>query len=189
MDPVMEANPYQPPVDEVPPLPLASESTSARLASRGSRFVAALVDSIAAAAVGFVFGLAVDALSPPSFWTTLIGAVGSFVSVCVIGAWFFRSGQSIGKRLANVRIVEHASGRTASALRIVGLRILPITLLLYLPGLAMTFSDASLRPDFLQLSTALYIAVLLLDSLLIFGVERRCLHDRIAGTKVVEVLQ
>ena len=125
------------------------------LASRGARLGAAVID-----------GIAVAVLLAPVHWLLgdshelLAGALAAIVA-CAVQIWFFRDGQSLGKRFMQLRIVEYDSGRTASALRIVALRILPFTLLGPL--------------------------LLLIDVLLIFGSECRCLHDLLAGTKVVRL--
>lgn len=123
------------------------------LATRGARLAAAIIDGIACAVL----------LAPVHWWLgdsheLLVSACG-FVVACAVQTWFFRDGQSLGKRFIGIRIVESDSGRTASALRIIALRILPFALV---------------GP-----------ALMLLDALFIFGAQRRCLHDLLAGTKVV----
>jgi uncharacterized RDD family membrane protein YckC len=124
------------------------------LATRGARLWSAIIDGLAIAVL----------LAPVHWWLgshELLVAACDFIVACAVQVWFFRDGQSLGKRFMQIRIVEYDSGRTASALRILALRILPFALL---------------GP-----------ALMLLDALFILGAERRCLHDLLAGTKVVRV--
>jgi uncharacterized RDD family membrane protein YckC len=71
------------------------------------------------------------------------------------------TGQTIGKRILRIRIVSLASGETPS------------------------FSRVVIRRYFLPLILWFLGFGLLLDALFIFGKERRCIHDILAGTKVI----
>lgn len=75
-----------------------------------------------------------------------------------------RNGQTIGKKLADIKIVR-TDGSRATLARIFCLRYLVSSLLTRIPGVG-----------------ALYALV---DMLLIFGEARRCCHDYIADTIVV----
>jgi uncharacterized RDD family membrane protein YckC len=72
--------------------------------------------------------------------------------------------QTIGKKLARTRIVSYQDGRNLGFVGNVLLRSLLPFLIASIIGGCFT----------------------LIDILLIFGAERRCLHDLIAGTTVVE---
>lgn len=72
-------------------------------------------------------------------------------------------GQTIGKKLMGIRIVRYTDGSNPGFFRSVLLRA-------WVPNVV------SVIP-----------LVGLIDTLFIFGKERRCLHDYLAGTKVVEV--
>ena len=90
------------------------------------------------------------------------------LAVAGLQAWFVhKSGQSIGKRAGNLQVVDR-DGKKASLARVLLLRnAIPIV----------------------AISAANFVGVgwllLLVDSLVIFGDERRCVHDYIAGTRVV----
>ncbi len=85
-------------------------------------------------------------------------------------AFVARNGQSIGKRIVGIKVVR-TDGRRASFWRIFLLRNL-------VNGI----------PSLLGVVVPLLnIAYFLLDTLLIFGDSRQCLHDKIAGTVVVKV--
>ncbi|HWB82124.1 MAG TPA: RDD family protein [Nannocystaceae bacterium] len=180
----MDANPFRPPVHEE--LLSGAELDAAGapwIASRATRFGAAVIDNIAisigSAGMGYAFGALVGA---SAFWEMVGEYMLGLVVSCIVQILLFRDGQSLGKRITNIRIVEYASGRTASVGRILGLRILPLMLLSY----ATFFALGYVYPGRVDLVAAAALVLGLVDVLPIFGGERRCLHDYLAGTKVVE---
>ncbi len=92
-------------------------------------------------------------------------AVGIFVYLLVNGyhLWYF--GQTLGKKMMRIAIVD-ANDRVPSFGKIVGLRYIPFQLAGAIPGLAL---------------------ISLVDVLLIFRTDKRCLHDMLAGTRVIDV--
>jgi uncharacterized RDD family membrane protein YckC len=75
-------------------------------------------------------------------------------------------GQSIGKLVVGARIVDYNSGQILPLLKLIGLRLLPVTIVALIP-VVRSFAG-------------------LADVLFIFGSKQRCVHDLIAGTKVVD---
>lgn len=75
-------------------------------------------------------------------------------------------GQTIGKMLLGVRIVDYNTDQLLSFGKLIGLRVVPVWMVSLIP-----FAGGCL---------------VLIDTLFIFGNERRCIHDLIAGTKVVQ---
>ncbi len=89
----------------------------------------------------------------------------SFVMYLLINGYFLaKDGQSIGKKVAGTRIVR-SDGSKADFKRIIGLRLLPLYALSLIPFAGRLVG--------------------LVDSLLIFRQTRKCLHDNIADTIVV----
>ena len=93
----------------------------------------------------------------------------------LMGALLFQAiliavrGQNLGKLLVGVRVVRADNGAPAGFVRGVLLRFsLPVTLVIVLNGFFM-----------------LGFVFLLVDYAFMFREDRRCLHDLIAGTKVV----
>lgn len=147
------------------------------LAGRGTRFLAALVDGILGAAVGwamfslpFLRPLLKDAadrtdahlwsLAPTSL---LVGAV----AFLLLQGWpLLKRGQTLGKMMFKLRIVR-PDGTPPDAWRLLGLRYGIGMLANVVPAVAMIYG--------------------LIDSLLIFRRSRRCLHDTIADTVVVKL--
>ncbi|RKZ93635.1 MAG: hypothetical protein DRR19_00600 [Candidatus Parabeggiatoa sp. nov. 1] len=81
----------------------------------------------------------------------------------------YQNGQTIGKRLLDIKIVR-TDGSRAGLLRIVGLRYFVIQII------------AGIGPEWWK------SAVVLIDPLFIFQKSRRCLHDLIADTTVIEAI-
>ena len=100
--------------------------------------------------------------------TTMGLVVGLFVLGILIAnlVLLHQSGQTIGKKILGTQIVR-SDGSRASLGRIILLRILPIRFLGAIPYLGAL--------------------VVLIDALMIFGKEVRCLHDQIADTIVIDV--
>ena len=167
------SSPFAPPDAAASP-----EAQDLPLADRGARFVAALIDGI----VGYLpFGPAVVAViawqavngempedPPPLFLVlTLIGLVGAFAVALYQWVQITASGQTIGKKYLRIRIVK-------------------------VDGSPVDFVSGVLVRSWVLgfLTTILNQCCLgwiftLVDALMIFGEERRCLHDLLAGTKVV----
>ena len=161
-------NPYATPRVAAVRAEYPSSAGSEALASRGSRLAASLID-----------GLAVVVILLPALAAMVF--VGENESISVMGGLFaglsglallgfagyqlfmlVREGQTLGKKAMNIRIVNYSDGQIPSGGRLLLMRYFLNSLLGQIP---------------------LYSV---LDVLLIFGDERRCIHDYLAGTKVVE---
>jgi len=134
-------------------------------ASRASRLGAFLLDGILGIVVLLPLMMSVTIFEPRSKAAESTFFL-SFFSVIALGIYqmvlLSRDGQSLGKKAMKVRIVRFDDGGNPGFTEAVGFRLLVNGLLWMVPGYA------------------------LLDIMYIFSTEKRCLHDRIAGTKVVE---
>lgn len=164
----MDVNPYQPPVAQfVTP----HDPSMQLLASRGSRFGAALIDGLAVglANLGLLWGMGIfeQMMRRPDDLglVATAGAIG-FALWLGIQLAFLRSGQTLGKRMVGIRMVDYETGGPVPLGRLVLLRYLPVQLISLVPVVGRILP--------------------LVDVLFIFGGEQRCLHDLIAGTKVVQ---
>ncbi len=100
--------------------------------------------------------------------------VGLLVGIGLFGAnlyFLHKSGQTVGKRVVGIRIVRADTKENGGFV----VNVLKRSLLAGLPYLALIFISPILG--------ALYIWA---DILFIFREDRRCLHDRIAGTMVIQ---
>lgn len=142
------------------------------LASRGERFGAALLDNLVylPCALPLMLGNAFDVFINPYYdgLPDTAGAVGIglmfLIGLAIFGVQLYllvTQGATLGKRVMRIRIVT-VHGERVGALQIVLMRTL-------LPGLLGTMCSV----------------FSLVDALFIFGEERRCLHDLMAGTIVV----
>jgi len=163
-------DPYQTPGAD---LEIQHTITAGELASRWQRLAGAIIDGIIGFAVALpmmfmlgIFEYTRKGVSPP-FQLTLVSAVIGFVVFALVHGYFLnKSGQTIGKKVLGTKIVgmdDRQLGIQAILLK----RYLPITVVSMIPVLGGLLS--------------------LVDILFIFGKEKRCVHDYIAGSKVVVV--
>ena len=95
---------------------------------------------------------------------TAVFVVGQVVFLALNGYLLFNRGQTIGKVAVKTKIVD-LSGNIPNFGKLLVLRYLILGLVAQIPIIS---------------------GLVLVDVLFIFGKERRCLHDYIAGTRVVE---
>lgn len=130
------------------------------LASRGSRFVAGTIDGVLLAVPGALLGLA-----------PLPAAADAGLAFAALALWVRQlfllavHGQTIGKRALGLRVVLQDTGGNGGFTSNVLLRVFAQALLCAVPG------------------------YLIADALFLFREDRRCLHDRLAGTVVVRDLE
>lgn len=176
-------NPYAAPMHSSGDDPFSLEDPNRLLAERVNRLLASIVDTI----VIFAIFMPIQFLS--GFWErTVNNEVGlleqlgmSFLGLAVFlllhGYLLLYRGQTIGKLLLKIRIVGNKDDSLLPFWNVIVLRywwILPLQLLvLFIPG---------------SFDNTLVGFVSIVDVLFIFRNDRRCLHDLIAGSKVVKVL-
>lgn len=98
--------------------------------------------------------------------TALYAGLSMVGFLLVNGYLLAKHGQTIGKRLVNTRIVHDAMGTVVPLSRSYGLRYLPLAVIAQVPIVGGLFA--------------------LVDCLFVFRSDRRCIHDLIAGTKVID---
>jgi uncharacterized RDD family membrane protein YckC len=171
-------NPYSTPV-EVPD-PAYLDSAPEQLAGRVTRLGSAILDGILMGLFLVPIQYSTGYLQRTQLQQTTLGEqllmslLGLVVFLALNGYLLAKRGQTIGKVAGSIQIVDYGTGRLLPFMRVYVLRYLwtlPLVLIVTLiPGL---------------LDDYLFNLVILVDVLMIFGPERRCLHDRIAGSKVV----
>ena len=145
---------------------------SPALASRLSRLGAAIIDALIGCAIGFPIMFATGffqrAMQQKTSLveTLLMTVIGIAIYLVVHGYLLASRGQTIGKVVAGARIVDYNSGEILPLARLIGLRLIPVTIISSIPLVGGLLA--------------------LIDTLFIFGSEQRCVHDLIAGTKVVQ---
>lgn len=150
---------------------------SRRLADLGKRFLGALIDSL----VGLIFVV-------PGYGMMIAGAAGSqnnnaptalfFVGLAVIllgslallGVQIYllaTRSQSLGKVVMKTQIVDHTTGQPADFVHSFLLRALANGLIASIPCVGGVYA--------------------IVDICYIFSDDRRCLHDKLANTSVVDI--
>ena len=92
--------------------------------------------------------------------------LGLAIFFIINGFLLSKYGQTVGKRIVGTRIVDKGNGRIISLGKIFIFRVLPISIISQIPLIGGLFGLA--------------------DSLFIFRRDKRCIHDLIAGTIVVD---
>jgi len=165
----MSDNPYAPPSAELE-VPVAEGEV--QLASLGKRLGAAIIDTIILIAIQFpllmISGYWNEAMEGRMDMGYMIfaGLSGIIVYLLINGYLLAKRGQSVGKMLLKTQIVSVQDGRILPLPRLVGLRLLPVWVVSMIPLVG------NILP--------------LIDVLFIFRKDRRCVHDLIAGTRVVD---
>ena len=161
---------YAPPTAEVADV---SASGEAQLAGRGARLGGAIIDGAILLGLWWVVGLVTpwNIFSPKMAEAGVMAMlgmqlIGLLLFALVNGYLLMTRGQTVGKLLLGMRIVR-PGGSAASPGRIIGLRYGVGWLLSAVPVVGMVYA--------------------LVDCLLIFRADRRCLHDMIADTIVVKI--
>ncbi|HVZ74163.1 MAG TPA: RDD family protein [Polyangia bacterium] len=164
-------NPFTPPTATIDGPPAAG--VAGVLAERGQRFLAALLDGLCAMPAGIFFVLFAFAAKgggsdiPPLAFVWV--ALGVLYVLGLLGIQLYMlstRGQTLGKRWMAIKIVKldgSAPGFVHAAL----LRAIVNGLIGAIPYVGGIYS--------------------LVDVLMIFREDRRCLHDQIAGTRVIKV--
>jgi len=144
----------------LPPEQRWVDPSTHRLATRARRLAAALLDFV------FMFGLIAVSQLGAGVAAIRVGLapIVFLQLLAVAGAQLFflaRDGQTLGKKLLGIRIVRAADGRPAGFVRALVLR------------------------SFVNNLFAWFWIYALVDAVFIFRTDRRCVHDLLAGTKVV----
>jgi uncharacterized RDD family membrane protein YckC len=170
-------NPYAPPQAHIIPNNTVS---GLQLASLGNRLLAVILDGLIALPlmipmiIGMVMISKVDDMSgnaEPDISPLAIGLIG-LSAVLFIGLLVYNlillatRGQTIGKKLMSIRIVTYPDGANPGGVKTILLRVFVNGLIGAVPVLGPIYS--------------------LVDICFIFREDRRCIHDLIAGTQVVQ---
>jgi uncharacterized RDD family membrane protein YckC len=175
----IDDNPYAPPASDKTEMSFLGveyqkpEREVFVLADRATRWCAVFVDNlvlvVAAIPLSVVFVMLEDDGSDPTVTMIVVLLIGLFILLFFAVAqtyWLKRRGQTLGKMAFGIRIVNDR-GRVPSLVSSALLRFLAPQLLSMIPIFGLFF--------------------VLADTLMIFRADRRCLHDLMAGTRVVKV--
>lgn len=143
-------------------------------ASRWLRLFAALIDAIIAMIVTIplmlyygIFELAMQGKELGFQYTLMFASLGIVAFMLFHGYLLRTKGQTVGKLALGIKIVT-LEGELPPFGKLIGLRYLPLWLLQLVPAVNL---------------------LAIVDVLFIFRGDRRCVHDLIAGTKVVRIIE
>jgi uncharacterized RDD family membrane protein YckC len=172
-----DVNPFAPPTADVDFGTQAQLAPGeAALADRGTRLGAALLDGllyVVAMIPAIIAGISAGSVSEGgNYWVfkAMTNGVGIITAVAWLGLVIYQAylvsttGQTLGKRWTKIKIVK-MDGSPVNFVSGVLLRAWLIAIVQQIPVINIISG--------------------LLDPLLIFREDRRCLHDHIAGTKVI----
>ncbi|UUO08624.1 RDD family protein [Blastopirellula sp. J2-11] len=162
------------------PMTVVSQTPKAvhhdELPSRWLRLGAALIDSIILLVIcmpaAIVMILILGSLGDANAWliqilSSIIGfVIGVMGHLLVNGYLLAYYGQTVGKYACGIKIVRYEDQELTTLGHLMLLRYMPMTLLGQIPYIGIVFT--------------------LVDVLMIFNAEKRCMHDYIAGTIVVK---
>ncbi len=159
-------NPYAAPISRLEDFP----THVLQLATRGSRLGAYILDIFSIGILAIVAAVILPSLGKagarevPQVVIAIIG-FGMLAIIAVHIVFLHKYGQTIGKRLVGIKVVQ-TNGMRCELWRFFFLRALPVGILGNIPLIGVVIG--------------------LVDTLMIFGQEQRCLHDLIANTIVVQ---
>ena len=179
---MMTENPYEAPSTAPQEENLAVPNI--QLASRWARLGAAILDSIIMIVLMFpllilIFFLGaipgtnnsnsyldnILAMSDSIIADLITSLAGIGIYLAVNGYLMIKSGQTIGKKVLNIQVVDYRTQQLLPAGRIMGMRYLLPSLINSVPIVGGLFT--------------------LVDHCFIFGAEKRCIHDHMAGSSVI----
>lgn len=152
------------------------------LADRGTRLLAAIVDGFLMMAciipIQFLSGFTERAMAQEvgALETLAMSLVGVLVFLALFGYLLATRGQTVGKMLLKIRIVDAETSELLPFMRVYVYRYLWSVPLVVITALIPSMVD-----------DMLFNLIYLVDILMIFRADRRCLHDLIAGSKVVKI--
>lgn len=145
------------------------------LAERSARLLAVILDAFFAiipcglvlSIVSDVRGVPMESLLQGSALEELVQSLGGIAVWALVNFYTLRNGQTIGKRILKIQVVDFESGKIPSLANLVLLRF----------GLFALLSQAGVSG----------FAIAVANPLMIFSEDRRCVHDYIARTKVIKL--
>tara|TARA_B100001029_G_scaffold178219_2_gene184481 strand:+ start:24055 stop:24612 length:558 start_codon:yes stop_codon:yes gene_type:complete len=161
------------------------------LAERSQRFFAFFIDAIFSFGVNFIIPLFLSFFSIMS--PNVLSIISLLIVIIIQGNFLIKDGQTIGKRLISIRIIDSNTLEIPSIKNIFIIRYL---LVWQVPNLlsiffinANNFELSSSNPSFTTSESIIsFIALMVLvQTLLIFKSDRRCGHDILSGTVVEKI--
>ena len=161
-----QSNIYAPPTSVVED-PIETSGLAGRWTRLWGATIDGLISTVIVLPIMFATGYWDRALaeSVTTQETIMISVLGLVVFLILHGYLLAKYGQTIGKRLVGTRIVSMETSEILPLWKVYLLRYLPISLVTQIPVVG--------------------IGLVYINYIFVFRNNKRCLHDQIAGTKVV----
>jgi uncharacterized RDD family membrane protein YckC len=163
-----DINPYQTPSADVT-VPNGADALAGRWVRLGASIVDGLVVGLVMVPVMYLMGVfshITNGAEPPMTLMLMVAVIAFVVFVAINYVPLSKNGQTVGKKVANIRITD-LQGNKPDVSTIILKRYLPVQIAGQVPIVGGLVS--------------------LIDILFIFRKDRRCVHDLIAGTQVMYV--
>lgn len=165
-------NPYQSPNADLMSTPRENDGDAMPLASKWARLFGAIIDGIIGILIALPFWILIggfDMLTggeEPPLHYTIFGGIYGFAAFLLVHGYLLKTyGQTVGKKMLGTRITD-MQGNLPVFGTLVLKRYLPISVVSVIPVVGPLLT--------------------LIDILFIFRSDRRCVHDLIADTQVLE---
>jgi uncharacterized RDD family membrane protein YckC len=157
---------------------------SAKLASRWKRFAGYIIDKVIVYVVSVILRLAVfknimENINSAEMKSLIVQSnifIGYSSAYLLLNAWLLVSkGQTIGKTLMRTRIVNLAGEKV------------PLWKVFFLREMLFWGLFCLALDQLPQIIQRLYIIFLIINGMFIVRTDRRCIHDLVCGTQVIDV--
>lgn len=161
-----EQNPY-----EAPAADMSSPEGASELAGRGIRLGAVIIDGLIVGGITFAIMMATGYMDRAMAGTQGVGelvfmaVLGLVIFIAVQGYFLAQSGQTVGKKILGIQIVDNDTEELVPVVKLIGMRYVILGVVGNIPLVGFIAS--------------------IVNALFIFRDDRRCVHDLLAGTKVI----
>ena len=161
------------------------------LAERSQRFYAFFIDAIFSFGISFVIPLFFSLFSVKS--GNIVSIVSLLIVIIVQGNFLIKDGQTIGKRLISIRIIDSSTLEVPSVRNIFIIRYLMIwqvpnfLSIFFINDDSFQFNSSAQSFSTSENVISFVALLVLVQTLLIFRSDRRCGHDILSGTVVEKI--
>ncbi len=161
------------------------------LAERSQRFYAFFIDAIFSFGISFIIPLFFSLFSVKS--GNIVSIVSLLIVIIVQGNFLIKDGQTIGKRLISIRIIDSSTLEVPSIRNIFIIRYLMIwqvpnfLSIFFINDDSFQFNSSTQSFSTSENIISFVALLVLVQTLLIFRSDRRCGHDILSGTVVEKI--
>ena len=161
------------------------------LAERSQRFYAFFIDAIFSFGISFIIPLFFSLFSVKS--GNIVSIISLLIVIIIQGNFLIKDGQTIGKRLISIRIIDSSTLEVPSIRNIFIIRYLMIwqvpnfLSIFFINDDSFQFNSSTQSFSTSENIISFVALLVLVQTLLIFRSDRRCGHDILSGTVVEKI--